>query len=148
MGRRCPPAIIEYEWVDPMTQPYIRVGYHGYWRTDLPEACRHCVECCFSESRSIASTDHSHQCPTCVGGDHTSPVTQDKSQDCVAGLLEQGLLQAEKLVQFFIFLCIISLAQGFWGGSNPWKHCTGSNGRPRFCKPWFVDHRRYFWIIK
>ena len=53
-------------------------------------------------------------------------VTWDESQEYVGGLLEQGLLQAVKLVQFCIFLSIINLVQGFQGGSKPRKHCNRS----------------------
>ena len=35
------------------------------------------------------------------------------------GVLEQGLLQAMKLIWFSIFLVIFSLAQGFWNGTKP-----------------------------
>ena len=41
---------------------------------------------------------------TGAGGDPTTSVTQDESQDCVGGLLEQGLLQVAKLVHFEYFL--------------------------------------------
>ena len=44
-----------------------------------------------------------------------------------------------KIRILYIFV-LISITQGFQGGSNPRTHFNGSKGRPRFQKPWFADH--------
>ena len=72
-------------------------------------------------------------------------MTRDESQDCVGGLLEQGPPKAanwDNFEYFCIFLAYFSLAQGFWGGSKPRKHCNGSKGIPIVFKAQFADHKK------
>ena len=140
LGWHSPLDIIGYRCCNQATESDTGKCHRGDQRTDITEARGYCTECCCSESRSTSPNDRRHQHTTCTGGDPTTIVTRDESQDCVGELLEQGLLQSCKSGPFYIFFIIFSIMQGFWGGSKPLMHCKWVKGRPRVCKPWFSDH--------